>query len=91
MRSNAGTRHRRTLIRTIPQQVGKYLVCATTRSDDRGRHSASVSIRSGRGSTTHDRVVRFVPLFDSPERAARYALAQARAWIRHGGRIAHLF
>ena len=33
-----------------------------TRQAHCGRYAASVSIRSGRGSTTHDRVLRFVPI-----------------------------
>jgi hypothetical protein len=52
-----------------------------TRPIARGRYTAAVSIRSGRGSHTHDRVLRFVPVFDSPGDAARYATAQAMAWI----------
>lgn len=42
---------------------------------------ASVSIRSGRGSMTHDRVMRFVPVFASHDQAARFATAQALSWI----------
>ena len=30
---------------------------------------------------THDRVLRFVPLFDSHDQAARFATEQALAWI----------
>jgi len=30
---------------------------------------------------SHDRVMRFVPLFDSHEQASDYAVAQALAWI----------
>lgn len=30
---------------------------------------------------THDRVVRFLPEFDTPALAARYATEQALAWI----------
>jgi hypothetical protein len=30
---------------------------------------------------THDRVLRLVPLFDSREAAARYAIEQGVAWI----------
>jgi hypothetical protein len=30
---------------------------------------------------THDRVMRFVPVFESSDQAASYAAAQARAWI----------
>jgi hypothetical protein len=52
-----------------------------TRPVGRGRYAASVSIRSGRGSTTHDRVLRLVPVFDTSAEAARYATAQGLAWI----------
>jgi hypothetical protein len=30
---------------------------------------------------SHDRVMRFVPVFDSHEQASQYAVAQALAWI----------
>lgn len=62
-------------------QVGKYLVSPLTRSLARGRFAASVSIRSGRGSATHDRVLRLSPDFASAAEAARYATAQGLAWI----------
>lgn len=62
-------------------QVGKYLVSPLTRLNDGGRYQAAVSIRSGRGSMTHDRVMRFVPVFDSHAQAARFATEQALAWI----------
>ncbi|WP_425462758.1 hypothetical protein [Methylibium rhizosphaerae] len=62
-------------------QVGKYLVSPLIRRDDGGRYTASVSIRSGRGSMTHDRVMRFVPVFASREQAARFATSQALTWI----------
>lgn len=52
-----------------------------TRREDGGRYTASVSIRSGRGSMTHDRVMRFVPVFASHEQAARFATAEAMSWI----------
>ncbi len=64
-----------------PLQVGKYLVSPLTRPTDAGRYAAAVSIRSGRGSMTHDRVMRFVPLFDCRHEAARYAARQAIDWI----------
>ena len=35
-----------------------------------------LSIRSGSGSSSHDRVFRFTPTFRSAGAAARYALAQ---------------
>jgi len=62
-------------------QVGKYLVSPLTHAIGCGRYAASVSIRSGRGSTTHDRVLRLLPVFDSCDEAARYATTQALAWI----------
>ncbi|MFO1285770.1 MAG: hypothetical protein U1F49_04010 [Rubrivivax sp.] len=45
------------------------------------RYTAAVSIRSGRGSMTHDRVVRFAPVFDTHAQATRFATEQALAWI----------
>ena len=62
-------------------QVGKYLVSSLTRPLDSGRHAAAVSIRSGRGSMTHDRVLRFTPDFDTADQASCFAMAQALAWI----------
>ncbi|GAP36652.1 hypothetical protein ABXN37_16020 [Piscinibacter sakaiensis] len=72
----------------MPLRIGKYLVSPLVRRLDNGRHAAAVSIRSGSGRMTHDRVMRFVPLFDTPLRAAAFATEQALAWIgeRHPGR-----
>jgi hypothetical protein len=64
-----------------PLQVGKYLVSPLTRQLPDGRYAASVSIRSGRGTHTHDRVLRLVPLFDSIGAAAHYALNEGLAWL----------
>lgn len=61
--------------------TGKYRVSPLTRRLDGGHFAAAVSIRSGRGSMTHDRVLRFSPLFETAEQAARYAAEQALAWI----------
>lgn len=52
----------------------------TSQTPDR-RYTASVSIRSGRGSHTHDRVLRLLPLFHCKDAAARYALDQGLAWL----------
>jgi hypothetical protein len=40
-----------------------------------------VSIRTGRGSATHDRVLRLVPLFDTHQAAIRYATDQGLTWV----------
>jgi hypothetical protein len=52
-----------------------------TRPVDGGRLSAAVSIRSGTGSMTHDRVLRFDPVFATHDQATRFAARQALAWI----------
>jgi hypothetical protein len=62
--------------------VGKYLVSPLTKLLDDGRYAASVSIRSGRGSGTHDRVMRFTPVFGSNCAAAHYATAQGLSWVQ---------
>ena len=62
--------------------VGRFLLSPLTRQTDSGRYAASLSIRSGQGSGTHDRVLRFIPLFDSPQAAAHYALDQGRRYLR---------
>nr|WP_232540046.1 hypothetical protein [Azohydromonas aeria] len=81
-------------------QVGKYLVSPLTRPVGPGRFAASVSIRSGRGSGTHDRVMRFVPEFASAREALHYATTQGLEWIGsaaagpqppHGARITTSF
>lgn len=67
-----------------PIQVGKYLVSPLSRHLGLGRYAASVSIRSGRGSASHDRVLRLVPEFESSEAALRYATTQGLDWIGSG-------
>lgn len=64
-----------------PLAVGKYLVSPLARQLDEGRYAASVSIRSGRGSATHDRVLRFSTLFDDAAAAVNYATEHALNWI----------
>ena len=61
--------------------VGKYLVSPLTTRHAAGRYSAGVSIRSGSGSATHDRVFRFAPQFATRARAAGYAVAQGLDWL----------
>ncbi len=62
--------------------VGKYLVSPLAKEQGEGRYVASVSIRSGRGSASHDRVLRFSGLFDSAAAALHYATEHALCWIR---------
>ena len=62
--------------------VGKYLVSPLAKPQGTGGYAASVSIRSGRGSATHDRVMRFSGLFDSAALALQYATDHALNWIQ---------
>lgn len=67
--------------------VGKYLVSPSTHTTDSGLFTASVSIRSGRGTGTHDRIYRFVPEFAERDCALRYAVNEGHRWLaqRHPG------
>jgi hypothetical protein len=62
--------------------MGKYLVSPLAKPQGAGTFAASVSIRSGRGSGTHDRVLRFTALFDSAGAALQYATEHAIGWIQ---------
>ena len=52
-----------------------------TRLLDDGAYSASVSIRSGRGQASSDRVLRLIGRFTTADGALRHAAAQGRAWV----------
>ncbi|WP_226986111.1 hypothetical protein [Ramlibacter tataouinensis] len=66
--------------------VGKYLVSPLTKPMANGWYACSVSIRSGSGRGTTDRVLRLTRLFLSPMAAAEYAVAEGLQWIRSAGR-----
>lgn len=61
--------------------VGKYLISPLTRALDNGWIACSVSIRSGSGSATTDRVVRLTRLFRDRVAAVEYALAEGLQWV----------
>lgn len=63
-------------------QVGKYLISPLIRRNHDGRYLASVSIRSGRSSMTHDRLMRFDTCFNSARDAERFAKTQAISYIK---------
>lgn len=62
--------------------VGKYLLSPLIKLTESGQYAASVSVRSGRGSGTHDRIFRFTPFFATREEATLYALNQGRSFVR---------
>ena len=61
--------------------LGKYLVSPLIRMTEAGAYLASVSVRSGRGSGTHDRIFRFVDIFPPRESARRYAVEQGLRFV----------
>ena len=61
--------------------LGRYVVSPLTRLLDDGAYSASVSIRSGRGQASSDRVLRLLGRFTAADGALRHAAAQGRAWV----------
>lgn len=62
--------------------MGRFLLSPTARQTDGGQYAASLSIRSGRGSASHDRVYRFLPLFSTPHAARQYAMDQGLEYLR---------
>lgn len=63
--------------------VGRYLISPITKLLGNGWYACSVSIRSGSGSSTHDRVLRLTRLFQTRLAAVRYATAEGLQWIGH--------
>ena len=66
---------------TRPRKVGRYLVSPLIKQTENGTFAISVSIRSGSGSATTDRVLRLTGLFPCAREAAAYARAEALQWI----------
>ncbi|MEJ6022667.1 hypothetical protein [Ramlibacter sp. PS4R-6] len=64
-----------------PLTIGKYLVSPLVKALDNGWFASSVSIRSGSGSATTDRVLRLTRMFQNPKAAAHYAHAEGLRWI----------
>lgn len=61
--------------------VGKYLISPLVKLLENGWYVASVSIRSGSGSGTHDRVLRLSRLFRDRVAAIQYATAEGLSWV----------
>jgi hypothetical protein len=69
------------LKRLSPLTLGKYRIAACPRPLSSGRFAAQVSIASGQGSASTDRVMRFHDEFTTHDAAARYAVAQGIDWV----------
>ncbi len=76
-----------TTTRETPITLGKYRIVACPRQLPCGQFAAQVSIASGRGSASTDRVMRFHDAFASQDAAARYAIAQGIDWVRDVTRL----
>ena len=64
---------------TQPFSMGKFLVSPLSRITESGDYAPSISIRSGRGAATHDRIFRLEPRFATTQGALDYAASQGRA------------
>lgn len=64
-----------------PITVGKYRIAACSRQTEGGSYAAQVSIASGHGRASTDRVMRFIPEFPSRDAASRYAIQQGLDWV----------
>lgn len=62
--------------------LGRFLISPMSRPRDDGDFDALVSIRSGRGMASVDRVMRFSATFSSTQAALHYAREQGLAWAR---------
>ena len=67
-----------------PFAIGKLLFTPLTRSVRGGHFTASLSIRRGQGSQTHDSVYTFKPEFSNRDSALAYAAQQGRDWLCSG-------
>lgn len=64
-----------------PLKVGKFLVSPLIKMLENGWFAASVSIRSGSGSASTDRVLRLTRMFRCAREAAAHAHDEALRWI----------
>lgn len=66
---------------THPFAVGKFRITPLSRCHGSDQHTALLSIKSGQGSQTHDRVYTFKPEFKTQDCALMYAAAQGCNWL----------
>lgn len=66
--------------------LGRFSFHSLAQRMDDGRFGASLSIRSGEGSSTTGRIVRFTRRFDTDAAAHAYAREQGLDWGADAGR-----
>jgi hypothetical protein len=64
-----------------PISMGKFRIQPCSRALPNGAFGAQVSVASGRGSASTDRVMRFLPEFATPDAASQYALDEGMLWV----------
>jgi hypothetical protein len=64
-----------------PISMGKFRIQPCSRALPNGAFGAQVSVASGHGSASTDRVMRFVPEFATPAAASQYALDEGMLWV----------
>ena len=72
-------------IKTHSLDIGKFRISPFCNPLADGQFRASVSIRSGHGSATHDRVLRLLPHFNTELAATQFALREGLAWLAGRG------
>ena len=72
-------------IKTHSLDIGKFRISPFCNPLADGQFRASVSIRSGHGSSTHDRVLRLLPHFNTELAATQFALREGLAWLAGRG------
>lgn len=68
-------------VSTHPFSLGDFRITPLSRSNGSDQHTPLLSIQSGQGSQTHDRVYTFKPEFKTQDSALMYAAAQGRYWL----------
>ncbi len=63
-------------------KLGRFLISPMAQARCDGGFDALVSIRSGRGAASVDRIMRFSPKFSGTDAALRYATTEGLAWVR---------
>jgi hypothetical protein len=67
-----------------PVTAGNYLISPITRLLENGWYACSVSIRSGSGRGSTDRVLRLTRVFRDSLTACEYAIAEGLQWVSAG-------
>ncbi|MPS49460.1 hypothetical protein [Methylobacillus sp.] len=70
-------------LETQPFTAGRYLITPISHTNENGRFTASLSIRSGQGTSTHCRIVSFALEFISSEKALIHAAIQGQVWLKN--------